>query len=88
MTHHRAHVGHGEVRVEAPPVDRTHILLSSEGGDGDGSSNGQNWQVVREAPVDAFLVKREQSSGLRGPKKGSGVPESGASVRKDLKVDG
>lgn len=59
-THHYVHVGQSELGVEAPPVDGTHILQSSEGRHCDGPSNRQNWQAVGEPSINPFLTKTRE----------------------------
>lgn len=39
-------------------MDRTHVLQSSEGRDGDGPSRRQNGQAVGEPSVNPFLENR------------------------------
>lgn len=57
-THHYVHVGQSELSVEAPSVDRTHILQSSKGRQSDGASSGQNWQAISEPSINPFLIKQ------------------------------
>lgn len=63
-SHHYAHVGQSELSVELAPVERTHILNSSKGGDGDGTAYWEDWKTVSEASINPFLLKEAHLKGL------------------------
>lgn len=57
ISYHYAHVSQSEVCVELAAVAGTHILNSSKGGDGDGTTYWKDWKTVSEAPINPFLLK-------------------------------
>ena len=54
-SHHDAQVGQSELRAKLAPMEGTHVLDSSKGGDGDGSAYWENWETVGEASINPFL---------------------------------
>lgn len=63
--HHDAHVGQPELGAQLAPVQGTHVLDSSKGGDGDGSACWEDWEAVSEASIHPFLLEESQFKGNR-----------------------